>query len=304
MNIQHALSPIKKIFVHTEPQGLTLTEKRLRLYKDHVLERISQTPVGKHPYHHMYIEHIFPDELYEATLRKVSQYKLGNKLQARAQDNPEYVNTGFRLNAAEDAESRYIQLLFEDEDVKSALVKNFYLKPTEDLTNHLRIHYDEFEFTFIEKNRFQNIHVDIPAKFMSMVFYFPETPPTEAEAKLNGTVLYDKELTPCHPAKYAPNSVGIFVPHFYSYHGFSTTIDRQVIVMFYVSDSGFDDWVIARRKDTAPFSDIKDCIERKLLKYPLIEYGEAPERLAAEKAMCRINAPRGRVLDKNNKAPA
>ena len=38
MNIQHALSPIKKIFVHTEPQGLTLTEKRLRLYKDHVLE--------------------------------------------------------------------------------------------------------------------------------------------------------------------------------------------------------------------------------------------------------------------------
>ncbi len=296
MTVQSAVSALKKFFVHTGPKELTFSEGRLRKYKDHVLERIHDTPVGEQPYRHMFIKNVFPDELYDAALRKMTQYKFGGKLEERLQDNPDYVNTRFRLNETKDAEPLYIQHLFEDADIKRALVENFYLNATDDLINQLRIHYDEYEFVFIEKNRFQNIHVDIPAKFMSMVFYFPETPPTEAEAEYNGTVLYDKDLTPHHPAKYTPNSVGIFVPHFYSYHGFSTTIDRHVIVMFYVSDSEFDDWVTARRKDVAPFADIKDCIERKLLKYPLIEYGENPERIAAEKAACKINAPRGRVL--------
>lgn len=275
---------------------LSYDEEKLKAYVDYVVRRVQETPVQTSPYHHMHIESVLPDELYSASLTRLKQYRSSKGLKERLQDSPDYINRRYSLTESDHAEAKYIRNIFEAQPVKQALVDKFYVAPTAELVSELRIHHEEFEFVFIPAGRFQNIHVDIPAKFLSFVFYFPDRNCSEEEQQKNGTVLYDKSLEPYYSAKYSANSVGIFAPHFYSYHGFSTTIDRQVMVMFYVSDNGFEDWVVARRKDAPPFSDMKNCIAEKLRKYSLIEYASIDDRVDQEKRQCLINAPRGRVM--------
>jgi hypothetical protein len=132
---------------------------------------------------------------------------------------------------------------------------------------------------------------------MSLVFYIPENEPDKDEEERNATVLYDKNLKPQYNAKYKANSLCVFVPHFYSYHGFSSTIDREVLIMFYINEEERKEWKKLRNRDhdIAPYDTIKDCIKNKLEKYPLIEY-EQPEKIINEKNQCLINAPQGRVM--------
>lgn len=306
----NALSRLKTFFApeHKAPapspepqaQGLTpgrlhFTQERFDAYKEHVLAAARSARVVEKPFYHMYIEKVFPDELYEAVNKRISVYEDKKKLGQRRQDNPEFVNSRFNLKESTEPEIQYIRRLFEDKDVKRAFAEKFYMHP-DALLDSLRVHHDEFEVMYIPKGRFQNVHVDIPAKFMSLVFYFPRTAPTQEEADHNGTICYDRDLNPTYGAKYKPNSVGIFVPHFYSYHGFSSTLDRRAIVLFYVNDEEFSRWrPIALEGDEPPFDGLKDCIEAKLKKYPLIEYGDDPKRIAQEREACLVNAPRGRV---------
>ncbi|WP_375208051.1 hypothetical protein [Hyphococcus sp.] len=307
----NALNRLKTIFAperktpapSPEPQATPLTPGRLHFtqerfdaYKAHVLAAARAARVVEKPFYHMYIEKIFPDELYEAVNKRISVYEDKKKLGQRKQDNPEHVNNRFNLKDSTEPEITYIKRLFEDKDVKRAFAEKFYMRPDEMLEG-LRVHHDEFEVIYIPKGRFQNIHVDIPAKFMSFVFYFPRTEPTQEEADHNGTICYDRDLNPTYGAKYKPNSVGIFVPHFYSYHGFSSTLERRAIIMFYVNDSEFEQWrPIALQSDEPPFNGLKDCIAAKLKKHPLIEYGDDPDRIEREREACLVNAPRGRVV--------
>ena len=147
--------------------------------------------------------------------------------------------------------------------------------------------HSEFEFFFTKAGRFQNIHIDIPPKFMSFVFYVPEFPVPAAEEERNATILYDKSLTAHYPARFRANSVCVFVPHFYSYHGFSSTIDRDVLVMFYVNPDELRKWQELRREknEEPPFTGLLDAVEAKLRLHPLIEFG------AASKG-CLPNGPR------------
>jgi hypothetical protein len=131
---------------------------------------------------------------------------------------------------------------------------------------------------------------------MSFVFYVPEKVVSPEEGRMNATVLYDKDLNPQYSARFRQNSLCIFVPHFYSYHGFNSTMERDVLVMFYVHENEMEFWRKQRGKEEPPYTGVLDAIEDKLRRHPLIEYGRAPERLAAERAACRINAPKGRVL--------
>ena len=99
--------------------------------------------------------------------------------------------------------------------------------------NEIEFNHD-LQFVFTDRNRFQKIHTDIPAQFISVNFYLPEDELTEQEELDNGTILYDKDLNPCKIVKFKSNSVSFFAPHFYSYHGFNTTIkNRNTLLFFY-----------------------------------------------------------------------
>lgn len=222
--------------------------------------------------------------------------KYSDSVQDRHQDNPAFMNRRYNLYQNTDDVADCLRAVFSDPEIKQALLRKFYISPTGELPESLSIH-DEFEYVYTKAGRFQNIHIDIPPKFMSFVFYIPENSVPAGEEARNATILYDKRLTPHYPARYRANSACVFVPHFYSYHGFSSTIDRDALVMFYVNRDELEKWQNMRQenKDTPPFTGPLDAVERKLRLHPLIELGIDEQRLLAERSACRVNAPSGRV---------
>jgi hypothetical protein len=265
------------------------------IFKRHLLERIAQTPEGEKPFRHLYISNVLHDDLYSALLARMIEFRRNQDFQERRQDSALYVNRRRSLAKEEGVEVQYVIRLFSDRDVKRALLAKFYLDASDEFVDSLKIHRQEFEFTFTGPNLKQDVHVDIPAKFLSCVFYFPEVEPTAEEARLNGTVLYDKALRPAVITEYRPNSVGIFAPHFYSYHGFATTINRQALVLFYNNDRRRFGWLVAKLTDRPPFKSLKSGIASKLAKHPLIEYGADRQVVEQEMSQCLVNAPQGRV---------
>jgi hypothetical protein len=270
------------------------------LYSDcrsHVLARLSEAAMGVEPFYHTFIDRIFPPHFYDAVRAHMLSCKYSDSVQDRHQDNPGFLNKRYNLVGNTHEVVECLRAIFSDPDVRQALLKRFYISPSRELADKLSIH-DEFEYFFTKAGRFQNIHIDIPPKFMSFVFYIPELPASPQDEERNATILYDKSLTPHYPARFRANSVCVFVPHFYSYHGFSSTIDRDVLVMFYVNREELEKWRNLRQddKDSPPFTGLLDAVEGKLRSHPLIEYGLDNQRLLAERSACRVNAPRGRVL--------
>lgn len=269
--------------------------RKLEPYRQHVLAKIAQTSVSPVPFSHLFIEDVFPVELYGALHARMLQYKFGENLLERHQDSAQFVNRRHSLVGSGDAETQALRSIFSNSEVRLALLGKFYVDPTADLERSLAIH-EEFEFVYTAAGRFQNIHIDIPPKFMSFVFYFPEREPEATEAARNATILYDKQLSPHYRARYQSNSVCIFVPHFYSYHGFASTIDRNALVMFYINQAEQQKWIAARLKDEPPYSGLKNAIQSKLLRFPLLEYGTSEQRILHEREQCLVNAPQGRVM--------
>jgi len=278
----------------------------LSSYRSHVISRIEDCSVGKSPFHHIFIENIFPGELYGAIRRHMLSFKTGDNVQDRIQDNPAFKNRRFNLVSNTDDVVEHVRGIFSDPSVKQALLQKFFRSPPRELLRSLTIH-EEFEYIFTEARRFQNIHIDIPPKFMSFVFYIPERPVDPFEEERNATILYDKSLKPHYHARYVANSVCIFAPHFCSYHGFDSTIPRDVLVMFYIHPAEFRKWreLRQKKKDEPPFTGLLDSIESKLRRYSLIEFGDDDARLLKERRECRVNAPQGRVLrdDQGNALP-
>lgn len=275
----------------------TATEEFCSRVRSHVLSRVEEAAIGVQPFHHAFIENIFPADFYDAVRSHMLDCKHGGNLQDRHQDNPAFMNRRCSLFESADPVVEHIRAVFSDSGVKQALLGKFYVSPSREFAESLSIH-SEFEFFFTKAGRFQNIHIDIPPKFMSFVFYIPELPVPAAEEERNATVLYDKSLTAHYPARFRANSVCVFVPHFYSYHGFSSTIDRDVLVMFYVNPDELRKWQDMRREknEEPPFTGLLDAVEAKLRRHPLIEFGSGEQRLLAERSACLVNAPQGRVL--------
>ena len=273
--------------------------------KAHVLAQIAATPVGKDPFYHLFIENIFPDDFYNILRAHMLTLKYGDSVQDRTQDSAAFTNKRCNLYDNTDDVVECVRSVFSDPDVKLALLKKFYVAPPQELVDALAIH-REFEYTFTKGGRFQNIHVDIPPKYMSFVFYIPEHPMQPVDQGHNATILYDKDLKPHHKARFQENSLCIFVPHFFSYHGFASTLDRDVLLIFYVNKNHLQEWQKVRqgRKEEPPFTDLREAIEAKLRRYPLIEYADGgEERLIMERDTCLVNAPQGRVMvDENGKA--
>jgi hypothetical protein len=267
--------------------------------KAHVLRRISETDVGKVPFYFLYIESLLPKDFYSALFEYMQTLKVPGRMVARNQDNAAFQNRRYPLAADDSLPVRQFRALWDDFEVKSALLSKFYQSPTRYFCDSVRIHEKEFEFVFCEPSRFQNIHVDIPQKFLSFVFYFPETGLDEEDQKRNATILYNRDLEPVYGARFRANSVCIFAPHFYTYHGFATTRERDVLVMFYTRDQNARDWQELNKSNLDQGPDFKatlDLVEEKLRTYPLQEYGADPARIVQERTACRINAPKGRVL--------
>lgn len=265
--------------------------------KSHILSRLHEIEPGSTPYRHLYIEEIFPSALYKALKDRAVQYHRSDGLQPRVQDNKAFVNAKYSLKRDQSPDVSLVRDIFSDREVKEAFLERFYLRDIPDLAESLRIH-DEFQFTFTAANRFQNIHVDIPPKYLSFVFYLPDEPLDDEAQGRNATILYDKKLAPKFHAKYKSNSVCVFAPHFYTYHGFSTTIERPALVLFYVNEQELKAWDRNQKAgaDAPPFEAYKDATQEKLLRHPLREYGDQLERLTAERDHCLVNAPLGRVM--------
>ena len=261
----------------------------------HVLQRLQDAEIGTDPFYHSYIETIFPPDFYEALRAHMLSFKHSDKRQDRTQDNAAFVNQRYNLVECPDLIIRQFRAIFSDPEIKTAILSKYYLNPSEDLIANSEIH-EEFEYVFCAADRFQNIHVDIPPKVASFVFYLPEQQVSADEELKNATILYGKDLKPRYGARFRANSVCSFVSHFYSYHGFASISERDVLVMFYVHKGEMDHWRKARKEEVPPFTGVLEAIEGKIKRHPLIEYGTSTERLAKERAECKINAPKGRVM--------
>ena len=280
--------------VPEDPGSREAFVERCRLY---VLDRIEQQPVGETPFYHLFIDQVFPPDLYAALRTYMLDCKYGSETTDRLQDNPGFVNRRFNLFESQHPAIQVFRAIFADAEVKQAFLRKFYLRDIDTLADAVEIHV-EFEYFFTQAGRFQNIHVDIPPKYLSFVFYIPEHPVPEEEEKHNATILYDKDLNPHYNARFRANSVCVFAPHFYSYHGFASTIDRDVLVLFYVSPEELRGWQQLQREhpEAPPFDGIRDVTAAKLRRFPLIEYGSSENRLLSEREGCRINARQGRVI--------
>lgn len=294
MNTRRILKPFgSKPRLTPPPAGdLGASYPELRNY---VLHRFAEADVGNEPFFHSYIERIFPEDFYRSLIEHMLVLKHGAKRAGRTQDNAAFVTDRYSLVECTDLPVRQLRAIFEDPEVKRTILSKYYLAPSDALISNSHIH-EEFEYVFCAANRFQNIHVDIPPKVASFVFYLPEQPVSEEEELKNATVLYDKNLEPKYGARFRANSVCSFVSHFYSYHGFSSITERDVLVMFYIHEGEMEQWRRLRQQDVPPFHGVLDAIESKLRRHPLREYGESEQRIAIERAACRINAPKGRVM--------
>lgn len=266
--------------------------------KDWVLDKIKSTTINTHPFYNLYIEDIFPFEFYSQLKDRMLYYKYNETLQERNWDNPNFLNKRFLLRDIEDDIINILREVFDDNEVKDSLMKKFYYEShIDEITfNH------DMQFVFTDKDRFQRIHTDIPAQFISVNFYLPETKLTKKQEIDNGTILYDKDLKPCKVIKFKANSVSFFAPHYYSYHGFDTKIkDRNTLLFFYAQKDLIKRFYENSRNqnDEQSPEKFKDVIQWKISKYRLIEYGsddlEFLSKLIAEKYKCKVNTLNGRI---------
>jgi hypothetical protein len=204
------------------------------------------------------------------------------------------------LNNIEDDVIDVVKFIFDDPEIKQSFIEKFYINPN--FIDEIVFKHD-LQFVFTEKNRFQKIHTDIPAQIVSVVFYLPEDDDiSEYDELNNGTILYDKDLKPIKVSKFIGNSVSCFAPHFYSYHGFNTTIKNRNTLLFFYAQKDLIKRFYDNSKNQNGEQDpdkFKDVIQWKLSKYRLIEYGsddlEFLTKLIKEKGDCKVNTLNGRV---------
>ena len=270
--------------------------------KEITLNAIKNSLVLTEPFNHVFIENILSSELYSKLVERCKNFKNPEMIQIRNQDSNKFLNHRYNFTNSKDDIVLLFKQIFRDKDIKMELFSKFFINPGTFIDN-IKIHEKEFEVVFTEKDKFQNIHVDIPSKFVSLVFYLPEIASeslTDDEMEKNSTVLYDETMKPYYSAKYKSNSVCVFAPHFYSYHGFSTTIERSAIVLFYIHEKLLNEHdnkiaeVDRTKRKEKDFETFKNNIFEKLKKFELIEYKN--KNLEEIMKRCKINAPNGRIL--------
>lgn len=266
--------------------------------KNWVLHKIDNKDINYSPFYNLYIENIFPDDFYHGLKNRMLHYKLNETLQDRNWDNPNFLNKRFLLRDIDDYEINLVREIFGDDRIKGSLMKKFYY---ENYLDEIEFHND-MQFVFTDENRFQRIHTDIPAQFISVNFYLPQDELTQQQELDNGTILYDKDLNPHKITKFKPNSASFFAPHFYSYHGFNTTIKNRNTLLFFYAQKDLIRRFYDNSKNQNGEQDpqkFKDVIQWKISKYRLKEYGSNDmdflTKLIQEKGNCKVNTLNGRI---------
>lgn len=266
--------------------------------KSHVISRICSTPVTEYPFWTVYISEILPESFYQQLKEKMLYFKYNRPLQDRNWDNPEYMNKRYSLKGEDDPVIDLFRQVFDDSDIKRALIEKFYFS---DWSKDVEFTTD-LQFVFTESGRFQRIHTDIPAQILTCNFYLPEGELSLQEQFDNATIVYDKQLQPCKLFRYTDNSAVFFAPHFYSYHGFNTTVDNRNTLLFFYSQKD----LIQRFYDNSKNQNLeqdpdkfKDVVQWKLGKFRLQEYGlndmDFLSKVLQEKWCCRVNTLNGRI---------
>ena len=287
----------RRIIVRSRQAARRLDPATSQRYKDHVISRALETPLGEYPFFHLSIAEILPPDLFEGLRKLMSQEKNSGARQDRGQDSPLYVTRRSPLYDSMDRHALHLRRIFNDPEVIRAFLSRFYVNPTDELVQSLSILDREFEFTYCEPDRFQNIHCDLPTKYLSCVIYFADGELTPEEQRRNGTVLYNADVEPVYSAEFEANRAVCFASHFRSYHGFSTTIHRDALVIFIVDRSLNDAWFRARPwAEKSPFPFWAERMEHKLRSAPMLEFSNDPDAISAARASTRVNAPEGRVL--------
>ena len=263
------------------------------IYKQYTLDKINNSLTIEQPFYHIFIQDILHNDLYVLLKDKNEYYKQFTS--NRLQDNKSFVNNKYSIIDSNDLVLQTFHKLFSDKEIIKSIFNKFFIN-TLDFLNKISVYDYECEFVYTDANKFQSIHVDIPSKFVSMVFYFPDSVLSDEEQLKNGTVLYDDDIIPVYNSRYLPNSVCIFAPHLYSYHGFHTTIERNSLVLFYVHEDLIKDNLKAapKTKSNIEIIDFKKSVVDKLKKYRLIEYRD--KNLDEESKKSKINYNKGRVV--------
>lgn len=280
--------------------GAVMTGEFQQRLTAHVSDKIARAQVVLEPFGHTFIESLLTEDAY-AELRAFKQkVRSAGLLAPRRQDSKMFVNRRFSLYDSGEPVARSLFDLFSSSVVKRAFLELFYDGLSNEALSGIEVH-REFEIVCSKPNLFQDIHVDIPPKMMSLVLYLPDDRPSDDEAAQNATLLYDRALRPAGQARFLPNAACAFAPHFYSYHGFSTTIERDALVMFYVDRAELRRWQFRQRLSHLPFVEwdspaaIRRATARRLSRFQLREYGGDPRVLDLERERCLVNAPMGRV---------
>jgi len=269
----------------------------MNLIEKHVLQRINDTNIGVYPFYYLYIENIFTDDFYEKLKKQMLYYKYNSLLQDRNWDHPNFINKKYHLTNINDDTITVVKNIFNSDKIKQAFLEKFYIE----YTKCDKIVFEkDLQFVFTEKDKFQRIHTDIPAQYLSVVFYLPEDEISVEDELNNGTILYDKNLQPHKVAKFKNNSLCCFAPHFYSYHGFNTTINnRNTMLFFYANEDYLTRFYdnINNENGDMNVENFKNIIEKKITKYKLIEYGLDNNKIIIEKERCKIDGLNGRIMD-------
>lgn len=263
---------------------------------DHAVSRIEGTERSSEPFFHVYVEDLLPTWLFSDLDAMRRSCKETSATADRFQDNAAF--TTRRLSLAEDPSPacRYLKALMSDQRTKAALLRKFYTQVDGDFVDAVTLHEREFEFTFCAPGWSQDVHVDIPSKYISIVLYFPDEGLSAEDWARNSTVLYSRVLEPTNAGAYRANAAAVFAPHLHTYHGFSTTCSRDALVMFLIDPVEKADWEAAEpAREVAPFDLFRSFAAAKLRRRPMIEYAERNLDIQRAVDECLVNAPFGRV---------
>lgn len=170
-----------------------------------------------------------------------------------------------------------VENIFEDEKIKLSLFSKFFDFP-EYVVKNISLCKNENEL-------FQNIHTEIPSKFLNFIFYLDDE-------QDDGIILYDRNLEPVKSYHYKKNSVFVFAPSLHSYH-----ISKRT-TMFYINndlhtkyEKNVNSGLQTKQNRIKMF---KFNIFNKLQSFPLIEYKTLS--LIEEFKNCKINEERGKII--------
>ena len=298
LSVRTVASRIKTVVlsgVETITQSsLGLSRSRRALYKAHLLAAIDASSMNVEPFWNLEVHDMLHPELF-AQLDDVRRKRRRGRGATMRREYDDVGMTRYSFLRAPEPSVRHLRLLFQDEDVKRAILKRFFVTVPQTLLDDIAIWDEAFEFTFSPPGKIQDMHIDWPTKFVSIVIYFPEAELSETEQLANATMVYDRHLVSQPRARFAANRGMMFAPHFESYHGFSTTRDRDALLIFLLNTRIMAAWETAAiEAEGPPFPRFMDIVQRKMEEYPMREFPSLAD-VEASRERSKVNMSLGRV---------